>query len=183
MSVALIGFGYKREHGKDEAAKYVVKTFPDLRLDSFAFSLKEGICRHVFGLTDEQLYGSLKHVIDPFWGMTPREILQKAGTEAMRHAFGEQIWVQTVMRRLAQNEKRPVISDVRFKSEADAIQYAGGVVIRIDRNVPFDRKIDTHKSETDLDDWYRWDYVITNNGTLEEFHEKVHHIVEKVLAS
>jgi hypothetical protein len=182
MPVTMIGFGHKRMRGKDEAAKYVVETFNGLRKDEFAYSLKEGIGRHVFGLTNEQLYGSLKHVIDPFWEMTPREILQKAGTDAMRRAFGDSVWVKTIMRRLQLFKERPVISDVRFKSEANSIQYAGGVVIRIDRDIPLDPKIDKHESETDLDDWNRWDYVIGNSGTLEEFHEKVHKIVERVLA-
>jgi len=176
----MIGFGHKRMRGKDEAAKYVVETFPGFRKDLFAASLKEA-CACIFNLTDAQLYGPLKHVPDVFWDKTPREIMQKVGTEAMRHAFGEDIWVRTFMRRRQLHDKRPVISDVRFKSEADAIHYAGGAVIRVDRYLPVDAKIDKHASETDLDDWHRWDHVIDNNGTLEELYQKVHHIVEKIL--
>jgi len=34
-----------------------------------------------------------------------------------------------------------------------------------------------HESETALDNWTDWDYVIDNNGTLEELVEKVKQIL------
>ena len=65
----------------------------------------------------------LKNVIDDIWGMTPREILQKAGTDAMRNIFGENIWVTTLKKRLEKrNNHSTCISDVRFLSEINLSQ-------------------------------------------------------------
>ena len=76
-----------------------------------------------------------------------------------------------------------IITDVRFPNEAKAIKDRGGIVIRVER--PFKGndsyknkgireivKIDSHPSETALDD-YKFDHVIDNNGSMEELVEKV----------
>jgi hypothetical protein len=176
--MTLIGFGSKRERGKDEICNYIV-SISDFRRDCFSYSLKEGIGKGVFGLTDEQLYGKLKKVVDPYWGMTPREILQKAGTEAMRYVFGEDIWIKTLFRRFEQENRPTVVSDVRFKSEAEAIKSRGGYLVRVDRYIPFDPEVDTHQSETDLDDWRDWD-LVDNKGTLDDLYEAAEEFLNRV---
>lgn len=164
----IVGFGHRRMRGKDTAAAYLADNY-DFAHDAFAYSLKEGIGRGVFGLTDDQLYGSqdVKETVDPFWQLTPRDILQRAGTEAMRHTFGADVWVKTLLRRAEKRRVPTVVADVRFVSEADAIKAHDGFVIRIDRNLPYDPIIDQHQSETDLLTYDRWDLIINNDGTLE----------------
>jgi len=183
----LIGFGHRRRRGKDTCCDYIVdrcKEFhPDERpfiRDSFAHSLKEGIGKGVFGLSDEQVHTSLKKEVDPYWGMTPREILQKAGTEAMRNVFGGSIWVKTLMRRIESREESTVISDVRFRNEADAIREAGGFVIRIDRAIKHDPEIDDHPSEKDLSIYYGWDYVIKNVNSFSTLYSQVEEVLSKI---
>lgn len=51
-----------------------------------------------------------------------------------------------------------VISDVRFKNEADSIKSRGGIVVRLTKNSFVKAK---HKSETELDK-YDFDYIINN---------------------
>jgi len=76
-----------------------------------------------------------------------------------------------------------LVTDVRFPDEVKAIEDRGGVVIRVNRPdepliedgttiyyPPFDDV--EHPSETALDD-YEFDYVINNNGTIEDLVEKV----------
>ena len=75
-----------------------------------------------------------------------------------------------------------IITDVRFPNEAQAIKDRGGIVIRVKR--PLDRlgnsklpklkhtSVTQHPSETALDD-YDFDYVIENEGSIEELVEKV----------
>lgn len=170
----IIGFGHRRQRGKDSAATYLADNY-GFAHDAFAHSLKEGIGRGVFGLSDDQLYGPqhIKETLDPFWQLTPRYILQHAGTEAMRHAFGADIWVRTMLRRAHHREVPTVVSDMRFISEADAIKDNDGFVIRVDRNIPYDPSIDEHQSETDLAAYAGWDWVINNDGTLESLYEKL----------
>ena len=70
-----------------------------------------------------------------------------------------------------------IISDVRFRNEAQAIKDRGGILIRTIRES--DYKSD-HPSETSLDNWKEWDYVIDNNGSMEDLQEKVKTILNNV---
>ena len=97
-----------------------------------------------------------------------------------------------------------VITDVRFPNEVDAIKANDGIVIRVNRKFFTHTLADGSKvtvergfltghedelfgkespSETALDDFQDWDYVIDNDGTLEELEEKVRQILiqEKII--
>lgn len=83
-----------------------------------------------------------------------------------------------------------IITDVRFPNEARAIKNRGGKLIRIERtswmeeidngdstktltaNKQFN-KIDLHESETALDNYKEFDWLIKNDGTIEELGEQV----------
>lgn len=97
-----------------------------------------------------------------------------------------------------------IITDCRFPNELEAIKVRGGVSIRVNR--PYEINVDRghgnvttvkydetnpdhvalvkghlanqHESETALDDAH-FDYVIDNNGTIEELIEKVKQILIK----
>jgi hypothetical protein len=62
-----------------------------------------------------------------------------------------------------------IISDVRFRDEAQAIKDRGGIVIKVNRDVSHDE----HKSEKALDGYTGWDYVIDNNGSIEGLVDQV----------
>lgn len=98
-----------------------------------------------------------------------------------------------------------IITDVRYINELDAIKNRGGINIKIERdfefrfptvwekfkNTDYD-KIETyllredeemhkkiyHDSEIGLDDYNDFDYVIKNNGTIEELVEQVKKIIK-----
>ena len=151
---------------------------PQVRIIAFADSLKEGIGKHIFGLTAEQLHGEYKAIVDPFWGLTPRTIMQRAGTEAMRHAFGEEIWVKSLERKLVRPEDIfYIIEDMRFLSEARLVEKYQGISIRIDRQIAWDADIDMHCSETELDA-YPFTYHVDNNGSIDELKESLRNIIE-----
>lgn len=161
----VLSFGHKRQRGKDTCCDYLVNKYGFTKL-SFAAPLKNGIGKGVFGLSDEQLHGKLKSEIDPYWEMTPRYILQQAGTEAMRNTFGEDIWCKTLGRTIYNSENRLFcISDMRFRSELNYIkkEFVNSTSVVIHRyDIPFDKDIDNHKSEIDLDGYYYFNYFIYN---------------------
>lgn len=179
----MIGFAYQAQTGKTTASKYLENKY-GFKRDNFAFSLKEGIGKHVFGLTQEQMTDPvLKETVDPFWGMTPRRIMQRAGTEAMRNTFRSDIWIMTLQRRVNEAMKfskvEPVnfaIDDVRFADEADAIKAWGGKVIWIQRG---EEKSIGHLSELDLQNYKKFDYVLDNNGTFESLYIQLDKIVKE----
>lgn len=87
-----------------------------------------------------------------------------------------------------------IITDMRFPNELEAIKAKDGITIRVNRNsYPTERddikltqraetflsgNIPEHESETALDD-AKFDYVIDNNGTIEDLIQKVKVILVK----
>lgn len=105
---------------------------------------------------------------------TIRQLLQKFGTEVGRN-ISPDIWVDSLLgeynkAKSGDLEEDWIITDVRFQNEANAVREAGGVLLRLNRDTGFK---DTHQSEIDLDNYDKFDYIIDNNGTLEELIDKV----------
>lgn len=178
--INLIALGYKSGVGKDTLADYLCAAHGYTRIP-FALSLKNA-AREVFDFSDEQLHGSRKNEVDPRWGFSPREALQRMGTEAMRGTFGPDVWVRAWERRVAkavaEGRTNIVVTDVRFLSEVEAVVKLGGFLVRIERpgaGAPplteryffglLSRKVQ-HASETELAGFSGWNWVVYNNGDL-----------------
>ena len=158
----LIGLSGKAGSGKDTAGKFLCDRYKCLHY-YFAKPLKEG-AKIMFALTDEQIKNK-EQVIEP-WGMSPRKLYQRLGTEVGR-GIDVNIWVKNAEMFVRQNAGfTVVITDVRFSNEAFWIHNRGGVVINIVREQN-DIKENKHSSEDGLkpDDI---DLTIYNNGTIEE---------------
>jgi|TARA_R110002110_G_scaffold110498_2_gene275365 hypothetical protein len=145
--------------------------WPYVRSFGFADPLKI-ISIQLFGLLEEQCYGTNDQKNTPInikWEdlpipsekigfITAREFLQYFGTEVCRK-IRPNIWVDSCVNRINQSgTELAIVSDVRFPNEVDAIQKAGGKVIRLTRK-PHE---DIHDSETSLDDYEGFDYVLEN---------------------
>lgn len=124
---------------------------------------------------------------------TYRWMLQTIGTESMRDIIHKNVWINALF-----SDYRPkhggtvnidfefpnwIITDCRFPNELEAVKQHQGVTINIRRdNASKQSEASLHPSETALDD-ATFDYVIDNNGTLEELIEKIKNIliIEKIL--
>jgi hypothetical protein len=92
-----------------------------------------------------------------------RRLLQDTGVAA-RTLIGEDVWISAALADLDPSEK-VVVTDVRFKNEAEMIRLLGGQLWRIKR---FNTNaVNDHVSEIDLDG-YAVDQIFLNNGTLED---------------
>ena len=138
---------------------------------------------------------------------TPRLLLQHIGTELFRNQIIDGIWVNALMSEYKPKEELVgttpeniqwgevypnwIITDTRFPNELQAVKDNGGLTIKIVR--PKERElvlrnantlIDTrktlepeHKSETALDN-AEFDYVILNNGTIEDLVNECRNIIK-----
>lgn len=97
-----------------------------------------------------------------------RKLLQFVGTEIGRAKKGLNFWVD----KLQATDNDLVVTDVRFKSEVDKIKQLGGVVITVER--PGLESTDTHSSERLPS---IGDYVLTNDGTLDDLKNKVDNLL------
>ena len=98
---------------------------------AFADKLKEAAML-IYGLTPEQVYGDLKEVVDPRYGIAPRFILQRLATEVCRTIHPD-TWVLALERHVLQSfsgrysELAIVIDDLRFLNEDGYVRRWGGV--------------------------------------------------------
>lgn len=107
------------------------------------------------------------------------------------------IWLLSEQIDFANKLKLPnwLITDVRFENEAQSIRDRGGLLIRINRPKKqttgerlqdiFSGKVDneSHPSETSLDDYKGFDYIIDNDSDIPSLVEKVKQILieEKII--
>lgn len=146
--------------GKSTVAAYLAKRYSGV-IYSFARPLKEMV-RRAFDLSHEQVYGTQdqKEKTDLRYGVSPRWLLQRIGTDGCRAVFGENFWAERCLTQISRD--RPalaIIEDVRFINEAVAIHEAREVDGWVWRLECPDRQTaevsSAHASETD---WARAPY-------------------------
>ena len=182
----LVGLSGYAGAGKDEAAKALVQQRGFTRI-AFADVLRDmayAINPFVLEVTEDEedliIVRRLQDVIDGYgWDFSKNEfpdvrrLLQRLGTEAGREILGENIWVDTA---LARAEGDIVVTDMRFPNELEAVEQQDGITIRIER--PGVGPRNDHASETSLSDHSLFRHIITNDGGIEELHNKVLAIVD-----
>jgi hypothetical protein len=194
----LLAISGQKGSGKDTASDmFVDKSWPNPNCDNvivkiaFADIIKRQ-AQEVFGFTFDQLWGpsELRSIPDKKTGIIPRDVLKEFG-DAGRKIYLD-VWANytlDVAKKIIKGyEYRPdqgcflndydtvsgsckiivIISDLRMKNELNAVKKAGGKTIRIKRGKI--NKTDQHISESeqleipDSD----FDYIICNDGTLED---------------
>lgn len=169
--VVILGLGHRAGVGKDTIASHLCAKYGFRQL-AFADPLRAA-ASEVFGINVGMMLDPLtKNKVDEFWGLSPRQVLQKMGTDAMRGTFGEDVWLKALAARLLRyltvpgTPNRYVITDVRFPNEAAMVKRMNGAVWRIDRPGISDQPTEgLHASETAMLDYKDWDLVIKNDST------------------
>lgn len=160
----------------------------DWEVIKFADKLKDIVCL-LTGCTrddleDREFKSNHKFRFENKWYGSVREFLQYFGTDLIRKNLGDNIWVYATFvdykpKKLSEyNPSKWIISDVRFPNEVEAIKDRNGIIIRINRNNSLFKSV-VHESETALDNYDNFDYIINNDGTIEELTFKVREILVK----
>lgn len=207
MIIGVCGF---ISSGKDTVADYLVN-FHEFRRESFANSLKDAISA-VFGWDRTLVEGRTKAArewreeVDVWWAtrleiphLTPRWVMQQWGTDVLRTAFHDDIWIASLERKLITSNDDIVISDCRFPNEFKAIHNAGGKIIKVTRGDD-PEWITTAKIANQQTD-FRWanyktimetsgihasewgwvglkvDAVVDNNGTIDDLYNSIKKLV------
>jgi len=202
VSKKILGISGKSASGKTTFADLAVKEFGATKL-SFASSLKEEVAefltklnvafepRHLYGVAaDKEETFIVEHIewehltthefsaiflhhmgLSPcgkFLTLSYRPLMQLWGTE-YRRAQDEAYWTKKLQERVQSTEGLIVIDDVRFKDEAEMIEDLGGTLIRAVRG----HSASKHPSETELDDFNRFSWMIQNYEGLPEYENEV----------
>lgn len=108
--------------------------------------------------------------------MTPRLLMQLLGTDCGRQILHPNLWVNSTFAKYKPSDSW-ILTDCRFENEASAVKARGGVVIRIERG-----KLDlnVHESESALDSYSEFDYVIYNDGSIDDLVVKVRDMLNEL---
>lgn len=182
----IIGFGSTAQVGKDTAAEYLEKKFPGrVKRVSFADKVKE-VSMELYDLTREQCYGpkEIKEKVDPRYGKSPRELMQRVG-DKLRKLISETIWIdvvfdKTIPEYLAEGYNVFVVSDVRYPNEGNKVLQEKGTLVKIVRDAGGTSVGADHPSETSMKDYKEFDFIIENNGSLEEYFKKLDRLMEEI---
>ena len=172
----IIGITGRKRSGKDTVAHQLEQYgFFNRKISS---PLKEALSA-LFGWDRSIMEdGPEKEIIDPRFGISPRQAMQFMGAEFNKHLgtkfpqYGEQTGTKLYMKRMMEYCKTNagmnfVISDVRMPFTAEAIKEEGGFIIKVVR--PGTESSDSHDTEKYIDE-IEADVVINNNSTLDDLY-------------
>ena len=113
-----------------------------------------------------------EHKMTPIVKLTPRLLFQLLGTECGREIIHPNIWCNTTFNSFNVTQKW-IITDTRFENEVKKIKDNGGIIIKIER---LNDNNNFHQSEMCVD-YLKYDYVIKNNGTINDLIEQIKEIL------
>ena len=170
----VVGISGKAHSGKSTVSEMLVQKYGFERL-AFGDTLKWLVNRY-FDIPVHELWVDKKKP-------EVRKLLQSVG-DLMRCEVEEQYFVRVIEMALKDHEGFVAIEDVRYSNEVDMLKNNGGILIKIDReDGPKVEYGADHSSETDLDDFEEWDYIIKNFGTVGDLHNKVDTVVRDIMRS
>jgi hypothetical protein len=151
--------------GKNTVADLIARYFPLYVEVSFANTLKY-TCMHHFNWDGQK-------------DSKGRKLLQTIGM-AVRD-YDPDAWIKITEKEINADRKNHsfIYTDVRFNNEADYIRNNRGVIIRVVRPSLELTKTHEHISEKAQSE-IEVDYVIVNDGTLDDLKEKVFNMIKEL---
>ena len=168
MEPKLIGLSGKKRSVKDTVYNIASTLMEESKIGRVAFG--DAVRHEVSEITGYRMDFIEEHKAEF------RSLLQVWGTEFRRHFNGSNYWLEKMGEVLDKTQDHYdvlFITDVRFSNEAEWIRNRGGKLVKVERRQMVYHNIedcipDTHSSETAMDDYSNYDYVINNDGTENE---------------
>jgi hypothetical protein len=155
-----IAFSFKMRSGKDTCVDYLIEKYGGRKI-TFAKPLYDALYKvqDIFNLPQEK----------------DRSFLQMVGDWAREK--DDHIFVNLALKDSSFTIGNKFCNDLRFLIEYEALKKDGWVCIKINRNTGLPPS--NHRSETELEVLKDedWDYIIDNNGTLQELYDKLDEIL------
>lgn len=182
MVVAL--FGLPRV-GKDTFADSILKYY-DVDLYSFAQPFKKALST-IFQWPISSFDEDSKDDVDPFWGVSKRQMLEYIGTDIFRkdmlekfpvykEKIGNSIWVKSFEKFLEKHDD-VIVTDLRYQIEYDFLKSIHATIIKVER--PF-FSADVSKAYDTAG--FEFDYSIQNDveGRIDIFENKAIELYQKI---
>lgn len=179
----LIGIVGKIGAGKDTFADHLFWQHGFVKI-AFADALRKA-AEAMFGVpVSKMMDREAKEKVDPYWGMSPRRMLQLLGTEASKPVFGDDIWLKrwAMTYDLVAETNHVVVPDVRFEVEAAALRERGAIIVHIERpGAGAAGEVGAHVSEAGVA-FKDGDLLIKNDGNIADLFDKIDALMVKLNA-
>ena len=176
LNIPLIGITGRARSGKDTVADFILQRNGGYKY-SFADPLKKMLLPLGIDMS-KPYWQEVKEVIIPEFNASPRRLMQTLGTEWGRQLIDPDLWLTLATRKLASMGHGMVVADVRFENEATWVREQGGVIVHVRRdNAPF---VEKHSSEHGIMVNPVKDYILSNDGTLEELRTRVIQLLHEI---
>lgn len=170
----IVGFGHRRDVGKDTAARLLREMIPpEVKSErrAFADALKDD-CARIFGYAGHRSRAHYDRFREhratplPELGIDPRKLWIEYGNR-MRD-IDPLIWLKRCFDGV--DAEVVVVTDVRYPNECDEIRSRGGLLVRVDNP-----RVEKHhdKADTALACWDGWDSIVRNDGDLPLFRQRL----------
>lgn len=171
MKIALTG---KMRSGKDTVAERII----------FRYGLKEF-----------KLSSGISDTIDLLFGRNPdnKNRLQYQFIGQTMRQLDQEVWLKYTMKKIqSAGSSQIIISDLRQENEEEFLRKRGFIIIKVESedSLRKQRIVDSgdifneeefyHETETSVDN-IKEDYIITNNGSLEDLDCKVIDVMQDVI--
>ncbi|HNQ20317.1 MAG TPA: hypothetical protein PKI46_04565 [Bacteroidales bacterium] len=182
MIIAITGL---KRSGKNTISKYIHDNY---KFTEYAFARPIKLVSYLLFGWNEDDDETLKEIIDENWGISRRQFWQWLGTDAFQKSLpdtyplfkqtvGRNFWVKIFDSIYKKNKKDYVISDFRFPHEKEYLESKNAITIQaINPNLNI---CDNHESEMYIRD-LETDFIIINDGTLEELYQKIDEIMKQI---
>ena len=157
--------GKVERHALADNLRLITEIISGIRMTT-THEIDEPFCNEIRNYTQDQ-----KNILIKQFNKTIGETLQLVGTELFRDNYDTDVWVKSLFSEEIYDKmndgKIIIIPDVRFINEADYILQEGGYLIRLEGDPAGVRENSlrdlNHLSETNLDNYTKFDKVIINN--------------------
>jgi len=197
----IVGFGYSARQGKDACCSFLKDNYRGSKIlvTSFAKRLRKEISDEMYKVMAEEHLshrGALEVMCERAgvefnpqalsdehnrYGKQ-RKLQQWWGTE-FRRVQCATYWLDKVQEEIsASGADFVLLSDMRFKNEAEWITNMGGKTVKVTRPSKSELKAQeaAHISEHELAD-HAFDYTIVNDGSLKQLHAKANSVYKQIL--
>lgn len=195
MSKVIVGFCGFAGSGKDTAADFIKAELEKENIpvykDAFANKLKD-VISILMSWDRDLLQGSTiesrnwREQPDEFWStvvgypITPRQIMQKIGTDLLRNQFSKYIWIASLFAKYKDVDNGVIlITDCRFPNEIDEVERQNGIIVQISRESDPIDYTNLHESEYAWKNYAKQPINIYNNGSsLEEYRQELLKVID-----
>ena len=165
----LIGLAGRARTGKDTTAQFLLAQYGGYTY-AFADPIRRMLKAGLGVDLNEPYWQARKEMEIPAIGCSPRQLLQRLGTEWGRELIHPDLWVILAADHLQRHGRGMIVTDVRMENEAAWVRRMGGTLIHLRRSAA--AKVVEHRSENDLT-VDPADFVLYNDAGLEDLQHAV----------